>query len=255
MSIDAVTTSQLIPLLDKLLEQSGADHPAPLLLIRGELHPEAGDALAVGPCTVNLLTSASPLEIRAAAIAPRTNPLAVITPCDSATLGVDLVARSVRRRVHPVDRWETVAQLFGATKPSKQLARHPDLADALIEEAGSGHSFAPVTSLTLDLETAVAALARAVLGRPIDSLGKLLVWAETPEAAVAIRHLANREQVIDLLRNYLEAELGPGAAVIVEPSPKFGDRLIGAQQGAGGIGSQGHHHFGLDHLDLAEKKG
>jgi hypothetical protein len=230
MTAPKLTVSQLTPLLDRLVraaEERG--EPAPLLLVRGRLDAEAGDSLAVRAETVDLLSSDSPLEIRAAAVGERARPLAVVTPCEQSDLGLDLIARAFRRKVYPVDRWASVAQLFDAERPSKQLARHAELADVLIDEASTGQRFDPVTSTILDLDTALAALSRSVVGRELESLVELLVWAETPEAAAAIRRLDGKGRVLELLRQHHVNELGPGAAVVhTALSHCLGETLTGA---------------------------
>lgn len=215
MSAPTVTGSQLTPLLERLLQRADEEgNAAPLVLIRGDLDTALGSSIAVDSRTVDLVASSSPLEIRAAAAKERKRPLAVVTPCDTPALGLDLVARSLRRRVHPVDRWTTVTQLFRAEQPSKALARHGGLADVLIEEAAAGHTFPPSTARVLDYDTAISALSRALIGRPLDSLHDLVLWAETPEAAGAFRRLRRRDTVLRLLQQHHVDTLGPGAAVV-----------------------------------------
>ena len=230
MTAPPLTVAQLTPLLERLVRAADErGEPAPLLLVRGVLDGGAGESVTVHADTVDLLASASPLEIRAAACGDRERPLAVVTPCEQADLGLDLVARAFRRKVYPVDRWATVAQLFDAERPSKGLARHAELADVLIDEAASGHRFNPVTASILDLDTALGALSRALVGRELESLLDLLVWAETPEAAGAIRRLDGKDEVLGLLRDHHVAELGPGAAAVhAALAHGLGDTLTGA---------------------------
>ena len=148
-------------------------------------------------------------------MADRDRPLAVVTPCDQHSLGLDLIARTLGRRPpRAVDRWATVAGLFGADVPSKQLARHRELADLLIEESAAGHTFLPVRSRVLDHDTAIAAASHALIDRNVETLLELLAWAETPNAAATMRRLDGRHQVLQQLQDHHVAELGPGAAVV-----------------------------------------
>lgn len=212
MILPLAAPAQLEPFIDQLLAKAEGD-PAPLVLIRA-------DPASVEPVTrvagrpVQVRASASPLEIRALASEPRGEPLVVVTSCDSDDLGADLVARALRRRVHPMDRWTTVCQLFGAERPSRRLAQRADLADALLEARPTA-GYPPVPARVLDLDTALGALLRAYLGVAEDptSLAELVAWAETADAANLLRRA--RPDVLGALTQFLTTRFGPGANAIL----------------------------------------
>jgi hypothetical protein len=212
VTVPSATRNQLEPFLGQLLAKAEGED-APLLLVRADptsVPPLA--AVAGRPVTVR--GSASPLEIRALAAEPRDRPLVVVTSCDHDDLGADLVARAFRRRVHPVDRWLTVCELFGAHQPSRSLAQRPHLADALIENRPP-QGYPAVPSRVLDLDTALGALLRAYLGVAEDpaSLAELLAWAELPAAAALVRQA--RTDVLDDLTQFLVDRFGPGARAVL----------------------------------------
>jgi len=183
VTLPVVTRAQLEPLIDRLIDTSV--DPAPLLLVRAD--PELAPAeVSAGGRTVSVVASSSPLEIRAHAARPREEPLIVLTGCDSATLGDDLLARSVRRKLHTVNRWETVSQLFGADHVSQALGAHKHLADALIE-ARPVVGYPAITNKMLDLDTALDALVERLLGLNETSLTDILLWGTQPAAARAVR--------------------------------------------------------------------
>jgi len=207
MTLPTVTRAQLEPLLERLLRST--DDDAPIMLVRG--NPDhAPEAITVAGRAVEIMASSSPLEIRARASKPRSGPLAVLTGCDNAVLGDDLVARAVRRKVYTVDRWQTVSHLFGADRVSRALSEHSEIADALIESKPV-NGYRPVTTKVLDLDTALASLTRVLLGLRTDTLVDVLVWAETPDAARAMR--SSSATVLRHVEDHLIAQLGPGVAV------------------------------------------
>ena len=208
MTLPVVTRAQLEPLLDRLIDPTV--DPAPLLLIRAD--PESAPReVSAGGRTVGVVASSSPLEIRAYASRPREEPLVVLTGCDSATLGDDLLARSVRRKLHTLNRWETVSQLFGADHVSQALAAHKYLADALIE-ARPVVGYPAITNKMLDLDTALDALVERLLGLSETTLTDILLWGTQPAAARAVRESSS--DVINELERHLAARSGPGVAVV-----------------------------------------
>src|SRR5690606_39534557 len=109
----------------------------------------------IGDPPLQVLGSRSPLQIRAALRERDGGPIVVLTDLDLQALGDDLLARAAGRRVHPLDRWVTVCELFGAARPSPELALRVQLADALIE-ARPLTGYRQVKSRVLDLDTAVS---------------------------------------------------------------------------------------------------
>lgn len=205
LSLHTITSKQLGPLLERVLNKSEVD--APLVLVRG--NPEhAPTSVSVPGRDVELLASSSPLEIRARVVRTRTRPLAVVTDCDTALLGEDLVARAVSRKVYSVDRWEIVNQLFAAEGVTRTLSKHSEIADALIERSPD-KGYIPATTKILDLDFALDALSFAVFEVRAETLEELLIWAETPDAARAVHNID--ASVLGLLEGHLTSRLGPGA--------------------------------------------
>lgn len=212
MTLPTVTRAQLEPLLERLLADSdnGSGPGAPLVLVRAD--PTAVPAgVTVAGRPVELVGTSSPLEIRARVSEPRSAPLVVLTGCDNEALGADLLARAVRRRLHAVDRWAAVCALFGAEHPSRPLAQRPELADALLE-AKPVSGYARLTTKVLDLDTALDNLVRWHLGLDAVGLPQVLAWAESPQAARALRASGPQaEQIIEQLTDHVAAQVGEGA--------------------------------------------
>lgn len=205
----ALSAPQLRAVVERALARAdGAD----LVLVAGDpARVPAIDTLADRPAEV--VGSSSPLEIRALARRPRPGVLVVVTDRAADELGEDLVARAARRRVVQPQRWPTVCELFGAQQPSRALAQRPHLADALIELRPLG-GYPPAASRTLDLDTAIDALAAAALGVPGGDadLTALLDWAERRD--VPGRWNALDPEVRKDLTGALRRRFGPGAEVV-----------------------------------------
>jgi hypothetical protein len=78
--------------------------------------------------------------------------LVLVTPLDESSLGQDLVARFARRRVHSVEAWTILKDVFQAREVDPSLLRKPWLAEAVLEMIPP-EGVPPVPSGVLDAET------------------------------------------------------------------------------------------------------
>jgi hypothetical protein len=211
MSAPRATRAQLEPVVERVLAR-GNGRTAELVLVRADPGSAAGIG-AVGDPPLAVIGSRSPLQIRAALRERGDHPLVVLTDLDLHALGDDLIARAAGRRVHPLDRWVTVCQLFGAVRPSHELATRAHLADALIE-ARPLAGYPQVTSRVLDLDTATAALVRAWLGIAdhVHDLAGFVTWASRTEGAGRI---SAGGALLDELRPTLVDRFGRGVDAVI----------------------------------------
>jgi hypothetical protein len=230
-----VTQAQLEPLLQKALTNSASDI---FVLVRAI--PEAiPETISLDGQHVDILSTSSPLEIRARLTSLRTTPLAVLTDCDTTALGDDLVTRAYKQRVLSVDRWATVSQLFGAQGVSRKLAQHTAVADALIETRPPD-GYQPIISKILDLDTALDAVASAALKIDAQTLEQLLLWAENPDAARSFREL--NPEILQPMEDHLVDRYGAGATVVLASLEIGGASNLTALALAGGV----VHHPDVD---------
>ena len=208
MTLPPLTRAQLDPLIERILGE--VEDEAPIILIRG-CPDDAPESVRVSDRTVSVRTSSSPLQIRSWASQTRSAPLAVITGCRNSDLGEDLVARAARRKVHTVDRWEIVAELFGAEHITRALAEHTAVADALID-ARPDRGYPKVTSKILDLDTAIDELAASLLELNAETLDEMIDWAETPQATRAVR--AADAAVVGPIEKRMSDRFGPAVSVV-----------------------------------------
>ena len=208
----------------------GADTARVLLLRaapqwRGEARLSVDDVVAtVAPCP-------TVLAVLDALSAPREQGsyLVVLTPCEAHELGDSVLALAIGQEVRAVNRWDLVADAFGASRLDPRLTKTDQrwLAEALLDAQPAGgwrHLAGPV----LGRDTALRRLAGARFGAPgvgsgdvgtgpgadetVLDAAALLVWTRD-EAAVA-RFLALRPEERAGLTGWLSESVGPVARVV-----------------------------------------
>jgi PglZ domain len=92
-------------------------------------------------------------------------PLVLITNVEDSQLSLDVIARMVGRRLHRIERWQMVRDLFHARQIDPRLAAHGWIADALLQKVPDG-GYPPVASGLLDADTVWTHLCQQHLGLP-----------------------------------------------------------------------------------------
>jgi len=145
--------------------------------------------------------------------------LVVLTPCDDTELGDSVLARAIGHAVHPVNRWDLVADSFGARRLDPRLTRTEQrwLAEALLDAQPPG-GWGEIGGPVLGLDTAANRLAGIRLGLQdghddtrLDAAA-LLEW--TRDDHKVSRFLGLRAQERDGLAGWLAQAVGPVARVI-----------------------------------------
>jgi hypothetical protein len=111
---------------------------------------------------------ASPLHISEALVSHSDAglPLVIITNFEESQLSLDVMARLAGRRLHRIDRWQMVRDLFCARQIDPRLSPHGWIADALLQKVPDG-GYPPVASGVLDVDTVWTHLLKEHLG-PLD---------------------------------------------------------------------------------------
>lgn len=127
-----------------------------------------GESFRVAHCV-------STLAVREA-LSDDDDPLVILTDRSADELGLDAMARLAKRKLHTVDPWQVLLDLFAARELDRRLQRERWLVDALLE-AASSPEFPVVSAGFLDFETAWETFLRLHLGLsgPADARG-LLAW-------------------------------------------------------------------------------
>lgn len=141
-----------------------ADPHAPFILIRAALQPPV-ETVPIGDSRAPVTQCVSPLGVRAAmqTEARDAEPRVILFSGDESELGHDLLARSAKRRLQPIDPWSIVATMLRVVDVDPALRRMPWVADLLIE-AGSAAAGGPST--VLEAERAWAIAERQALALP-----------------------------------------------------------------------------------------
>jgi len=107
----------------------------------------------------------SPLQMRLALQeTPREATATVlVTPMDQSKISDDILMRLAQRRIHRLNNWEIVRQLFKAKSLDPRVTCHSFLADLLLEHAGM-RPFPPAVGGLVDAETVWSILLEERLG-------------------------------------------------------------------------------------------
>jgi hypothetical protein len=141
--------------------------------------------------------------------------LVVLTPCEDGELGTSVLAQAIGNSTRLINRWDLVADAFGARRLDPRLTgrSYRWLAEALIEVGSGGRRLGgPV----LQFDTALARLAAVRLGRDeaderLDAAA-LLEWS-LDHARVA-RFVNLRDEERAGLTGWLETSIGPVAQIV-----------------------------------------
>jgi hypothetical protein len=118
--------------------------------------------------------------------------LVILTDRDVRDLGVDVVGRLARRRLHTLEPWMAVAASFSAQGVDPALRTVPELAAALLEHRPPA-GYPPTAGAVLERDTAWLAFAQHVLGLSgieRDPQAAVLSWLSSNTAEVALAGVA-----------------------------------------------------------------
>lgn len=126
-----------------------------------------GTELRVNGETLPVVCCASVLQVREALVSQANDgpPLVILTSVPDSELGLDVLARLAGRRLHHIDRWQMVRDLFRARHLDPRLSSQGWVAEALLQSIPEG-GYPPVASGLLDMDTVWTHLCRQHLGLP-----------------------------------------------------------------------------------------
>ena len=171
-----------------------------------------------GPVTARVRGCPTVLAVLDALTGPREPEeyLVLLTPCEEKDLGVSVLAQAIGNEVHYVNRWDLIAEAFGARMLDPRLTTPGNrwLAESLLDARPTG--WRRLSGPMLELETALRRLAAVRFGKDEDErldAAALLEWSlDAPRVA---QFLALREEERDGLSGWLEQSVGPVAIVLL----------------------------------------
>ncbi|MGW4849040.1 BREX-2 system phosphatase PglZ [Nocardia brasiliensis] len=139
--------------------------------------------------------------------------LVIFTSCEYEDLDPAILARTHRKRINLVDRWDIVRNAFGATGIDEWIKREPWAAEALLDAAGPNGW--PRVPGVLSRGEALSALASRRLRLPASDADRidpatLLHWSHTPGSPELLLDLRDAER--DGLTTFLTDGEQAGAA-------------------------------------------
>jgi PglZ domain. len=140
-------------------------------------------------------------------------PVVVVTNLSDTEIGLDLLVRFARRRLHTLQAWQILKELFQARTVDPTLLNKSWLAEALLETAPA-EGYKPVPSGTLNQETVWAILLRDRLGFTVarPDARDLLAW--TLAAENIARYLAMPAEMREGVQGWIRESVGSVADLI-----------------------------------------
>ncbi|MGI5154400.1 BREX-2 system phosphatase PglZ [Microbispora sp. CA-102843] len=196
------------------------NRPERVLLLRAA--PEWRGTTDISPDGIDAKVAACPtvLSVLDAISAPR-DPgtfLVVLTPCDDEEIGLSVLAGAIEHTVRPINRWDLVADDFGAKRLDPRLAKKDWrwLAESLLDAKPRETGWRKLTGPLLTLETALNRLTAVRFGGSSDEeqldAAALLEWTLNDLAIMRFTDLRQEER--DGLGDWLAESIGPAARVI-----------------------------------------
>lgn len=186
-----------------------------------DLNGDGENCVAVYQCD-------SPLQMRLVLqqSPAKANATVLVTPLGQSKISDDILMRLAQRRLHPLNSWEIVRQLFRARQLDPRVTRHVFLADLLLEHAGS-RSFPPAAGGFVDAESVWSILLEERLGLsgPYPDLVEIL--RATVESNLANRWQTNSQEFRTAATQWI-GEYGGDAslAVLSCVTEEHGDKAL-----------------------------
>lgn len=170
-------------------------------------------SLVVDGHTLQVLQCDTALSVREALL-EHPNDSVILTPVEDRDLGWDVLARLARTKLHTLQPWPTLLELFQARDVSPKLLESRGVAEYLLEHVPAG-GFAPAASGNIDDETAW----KIILGdlsfttaRP--DVRAILEWASAP--GVVSRYRALPDELRDSLHSWIAGTAGAEGRMLFE---------------------------------------
>ena len=186
-----------------------------------EFDAEVGDVVDGGKVPVAVAPCPTVLAVLDALTARRDGGryLVVLTPCETREVGDSVLARAMRSEIKPINRWDLVADAFGARSLDPALTRSKNswVAEALLDAQPVG-GWRRLTGTILTRATALNRLATTRLGMDPEAgdggvdAAALLQWTTDPAAVDSFLRLREAER--EGLTDWLKETANPVAGIV-----------------------------------------
>lgn len=198
--------------IQKRLAEDGSSKRCIGVLGEGWVGPEQ---VRVGDEVFRVVFCASPLAVREqmAAVVSDGPRLVVVTNCSEQVLGADVQARVFRNRFQPVDPWQTVRELFQATRLGPGVPQEAWLRDELVAATVEQRS-SLAAGTVLDVETVKQVIFRRLgMARGVTDLRDVLTWGQQPDAALFVER---EERLRAQVRRWVEDTVGKAGGAVID---------------------------------------
>ena len=142
------------------------------------------------------------------------NDSVILTPVEERDLGWDVLARLARTKLHTLQPWPTLLELFQANDVSPKLRESRGVAEYLLEHVPSG-GFAPATTGKIDEETAWKIILEELgFATPRPDVRAIIDWTSAP--ANVSRYRATPDELRESLHSWIASTAGSEGRLLFE---------------------------------------
>lgn len=172
-----------------------------------------GPSIVVEGQTLQVLQCPTVLSVREALL-DHPHDSVILTMVEERELGWDVLARLARTKLHTLQPWPTLLELFQANDLSPKLQGSRGVAEYLLEHVPAG-GFAPAATGKLDEETAWKIILEDLsfdTSRP--DVRAILEWSCVP--ANVVRYRATSDELRESLHSWIAATAGGEGRILLE---------------------------------------
>jgi hypothetical protein len=174
---------------------------------------QGASSMVVAGHTLQVLQCDTVLSVREALL-NHPNDSIILTQVEERELGWDVLARLARTKLHTLQPWPTLLELFQANDVSPKLRESRGVAEYLLEHVPVG-GFAPAATGKIDEETAwkiILDVLSFTTSRP--DVRAILEWSSAP--ANVARYRAMADDLRESLHSWIGASAGPEGRILFE---------------------------------------
>lgn len=170
-------------------------------------------SIVVDGQTLQVLQCDTVLAVREALL-DHPNDSVILTTVEERELGWDVLARLARTKLHTLQPWPTLLELFQANDVSPKLRESRGVAEYLLEHVPSG-GFSPATTGKIDEETAWKIILEDLgFATPRPDVRAIIDWSAT--AANVARYRGTPDELRESLHSWIASTAGPEGRLLFE---------------------------------------
>lgn len=210
MSTAVTSEAKIVARLSKIVPKNTERRPIGIHLIGSY---GGGPAVVVDGHHLQVFQCNTALAVREALV-DHPHDSVILTPLGLRELGYDVLSRLARTKLHTLQPWPTLLELFQANDVSPNLRESRGVAEYLLEHVPAG-GFAPAATGKIDEETAwKIILEELAFTTPRPDVRAILEWSSS--AANVARYRAMSDELRESLHSWIGSSAGAEGRVLFE---------------------------------------